>query len=183
MSKKTRKHKHVAPPPMRLPVRGITVTIPADIAFPGVPAGADVRALADEIIRAGCKRRLHPSKPDAARCGPDDSWLKGVATIATNAWRVRGKMVDPDTGEARDDMKRVYRHVEAIFDALKLMEIDIADPVGRTYDPGMALKVVASEPTPGLSKDTVKETIKPTVVWQGRLLQIGEVIVGTPQTA
>ena len=92
-------------------------------------------------------------------------------------------MVDPDTGEALDEMKRPYRHVEAIIDALKQIDVEITDPVGRTYDVGMALKVVATEPTPGLSKDTIKETIRPTVLWQGRFLQVGEVIVGTPQAS
>jgi molecular chaperone GrpE (heat shock protein) len=77
-------------------------------------------------------------------------------------------------------MKRVYRHVEAIFEALKQMGVEYIDPVGRPYDSGMALKVVTFEPTPGLSKEEIKETVKPSVIWQGRLIQMGEVIVGTP---
>ena len=110
------------------------------------------------------------------------SVVKAFATIATNAWRAKTKMVDSDTGEAKEEMKRVYRHIEAIFEALKQIGVETIDPVGRVYDTGMALKVVAFEPTPGLSHEEIKETIKPSVAWQGRLIQIGEVIVGTPQT-
>ena len=91
-------------------------------------------------------------------------------------------MVDPDTGEAKEEMKRVYRHIEAIFDALKEIGFETIDPTGRPYDSGMALKVISFEQTPGLAEEEIKETIKPSVVWQGRLIQMGEVIVGTPQT-
>jgi len=114
--------------------------------------------------------------------GVSSSIEKAFATIATNAWRSRTKMVDSDTGEAKEEMKRVYRHIEAIIEALKQISVETIDPVGRVYDSGMALRVVSFEPTPGLSNEEIKETIKPSVAWQGRLIQIGEVIVGTPQT-
>ena len=101
--------------------------------------------------------------------------------IATNAWRAKVKMVDAETGEAKQEMQRVYRHIEAIFESLKGIGIETIDPTGRTYDSGMALKVVSVEQTPGLSREEIKETIKPSVTWNGRLIQMGEVIVGTPE--
>ncbi len=113
---------------------------------------------------------------------PSPSDLKAFAIIATNTWRAKTKMVDSDTGEAKEEMKSVYRHIEAIFESLKQIGVEMIDPVGRAYDSGMALKVLSFEPTPGLSNEEIKETIKPSVAWQGRLIQIGEVIVGTPQT-
>jgi len=111
----------------------------------------------------------------------DEPLLNSLAQIATNAWRARIKMVDSCTGEAKEEMKRVYRHIEAIFDALEQIELDTIDPTGQKYDSGMALKVVSFERTPGLSKEEIKETIKPSVKWRGQLIQRGEVIVGTPQ--
>lgn len=107
--------------------------------------------------------------------------LKAYAAIATNAWRARTKMVDADTGEPKEEMKRVYRHIEAIIESLKQIGIETVDPVGRAYDSGMALKVVSFESTPGLSNEEIKETIKPSIAFRGRLIQVGEVIVGTPQ--
>ena len=90
-------------------------------------------------------------------------------------------MVDPETGEARDEMRRVYRHIENILDALKLIHVDIIDPIGRAYDSGMALKVISFEETPGFSKEEIKETLRPTIMLQERIMiQMGEVIVGTP---
>jgi hypothetical protein len=47
----------------------------------------------------------------------------------------------------------------------------------------MALNVVSFEPTSGLTSEEIKETIKPSVALHGRLIQMGEVIVGTPEKA
>ena len=77
-------------------------------------------------------------------------------------------------------MKKLYRHIEAIDDALVQAGVQTIDIAGRTYDTGMALKVVCFEETPGLLKEAIKETIKPSVKWHGSLIQTGEVIVGTP---
>ena len=107
---------------------------------------------------------------------------QALSIIATNAWRARNKMVDADNGETKEEMKRVYRHIEAQFDALSQIGIEIRDLRGRTYDAGMALKVISFEPQPGLTKDEVVEMIKPTVIRNGQLIQMGEVIVGTPQS-
>jgi len=109
--------------------------------------------------------------------------LKVLASIATNAWRAQNKMVDSDTGEAKEEMKRVYRHIEGIIESLTQSGIQIIDPVGRAYDSGMALNVVSFEATSGFTSEEIKETIKPSVALHGRLIQMGEVIVGTPEKA
>ena len=101
-------------------------------------------------------------------------------SVATNAWRAKNKMVDAESSEPLDDMRRVYRHIEGIFNAFDELDLCTIDPTGKAYDSGMALKVISFEPTPGLSHEEITETIKPSITWQGRLLQTGEVIVGTP---
>lgn len=111
----------------------------------------------------------------------DPALAKVFASIATNVWRSKRRIVDPATGEPREEMKRLYRHIEAIHDALCQADVQTLDLTGRTYDTGMALKVVSFEPTPGLQKEEIKETVTPSVLWHGRLIQMGEVIVGTPQ--
>ena len=103
-----------------------------------------------------------------------------LAKIATNAWRLKSKMVDPETGETRDEMKRVYRYLEAICESLGDIGVETIDETGRAYDSGMALKVIGFEETAGLFREVIKETVKPTVRRQGRRVQMGEIIVGTP---
>lgn len=183
MSKK--KHRDVPRKPLSvvpIAIHGVTVKVPAELALSPGAITLEAKATADRIIRDAQRRREHASKAEAppSITGIEEQWLKTAANIATNAWRAKVKMVDADTNEPTEPMKRVYRHVEAIFEALKQMGVEHIDPIGRHYDSGMALKVVTFEPTPGLSKEEIKETIKPSVTWQGRLIQMGEVIVGTP---
>jgi hypothetical protein len=47
----------------------------------------------------------------------------------------------------------------------------------------MSLKVVAFQPTPGIGRERVIETIKPTIYFKGKAIQMGEVIVGRPDGA
>jgi len=111
----------------------------------------------------------------------DNVVLKCIAAIATNAWKARTKMLDSATGEVRDDMKRVHRHIEGILDSLSEMGIEVKDHTGDTFDYGLPLKVVTTQPTPGINKEQVVETIKPTVYCQKTsIIQMGEVVVATP---
>lgn len=181
MSKMKKPKRKTMNPTGRSVIQAFNIPLPDELRLPmmldvtGLYAIKAVKAQIEQLRSAAGplqKQEVLPSSAD----------LKAFANIATSAWRAKNKMVDPDTGETKEEMKRVYRHIEAIFESLSQIGVETIDPVGRMYDSGMALKVVTFEPTPGLSSEEIKETIKPSVAWQGRLIQIGEVIVGTPQT-
>jgi hypothetical protein len=106
--------------------------------------------------------------------------LKALVSIATNAWRAKTKMVDPTTGEVREEMKRVDRHIEAICRNLAEVGIVIRDHTGAAYDEGQPMKVVACKPTLGLDKKRVSETLLPSIYWNNRLVQNGEIEIATP---
>jgi hypothetical protein len=144
------------------------------------PAG--LHSIRGRIAGLGTKKSepVAPEQPAHAWPVPPEV-AQAFARIGTNAWRAQNKMVDSETGEPKEEMKRVYRHIEAVLDALAQIGVSVMDPRGRAYDSGMALKVVSIEQTPGLSKETITETVRPSISWQTHLIQIGEVIVGTPQ--
>ena len=106
--------------------------------------------------------------------------IKGMAAIATDAWRAKTRMVDPTSGEVKEEMKRVYRHVEGILEALVTLGIEVKDHTGDTFDYGLPLKVVTTQPTAGITRETVIETIKPTILWEKQMIQMGEVVIATP---
>jgi hypothetical protein len=114
----------------------------------------------------------------AGGAGPEVA--KGLADIATNAWRARNKMIETATGEVREEMKRVYRHIEAILQNIQDMGVEIKDHTGSPFDYGLPLKVVATQPTERLGRETIVETIKPTVYWNDQIIQMGEVVIATP---
>jgi hypothetical protein len=107
-------------------------------------------------------------------------YLKALVSVATNAWRAKIKMVDATTGEVREEMKRVDRHIEAIYRNLAEVGIVIRDHTRDAYDEGQPMKVVASKPTPGLDKKRVSETLLPSIFWNNRLVQNGEIEIATP---
>ena len=110
-----------------------------------------------------------------------DSESKFLSVLATNIWRMQQKMLDTESGEAKDEFRRVYRYVEAIFDALTRYGVETKDHTKQKYDDGLGLKVITSESRPDLKHPEIIETLKPTVRYKGKSLQIGEVVVGTPE--
>jgi len=165
-------------------IQAFNIPLPEELRLPMMVDITGLHAITAEVnhLKAQMVQLRNAASPLQKPEVVPSSVVKAFATIATNAWRAKTKMVDSETGETKEEMKRVYRHIEAIFESLSQIGVETIDPVGRAYDTGMALKVVTFEPTPGLSNEEITETIKPSVAWQGRLIQIGEVIVGTPQT-
>jgi hypothetical protein len=137
-------------------------------------------------FRLSAEMAVALSEPIASVCAPTQKAVTATdrffTAVANNVWRLRRKMTDAETGEAKDGFGNVFRHVEALADALQEQGIETRDHDGERYDPGMALKVIASEPRRGLIREEIIETVKPTIRTKDGILQIGEVIVGIPET-
>jgi hypothetical protein len=108
--------------------------------------------------------------------------LDQIAAIATHIWRAKSKLIDPASGKPREETKRTYRHIESTLDALTQMGVVIREQLYEAYDPGLPVNVLTFQPMPGLSRDTIIEVVRPTIIWQERVLQVGEVVVGTPES-
>lgn len=106
--------------------------------------------------------------------------VRGMADVATSVWKARTKMLDGASGEVREEMKRVYRHIESVFESFERMGIEVKDHTGDHFDYGLPLKVITTEPKEGINHETVLETIKPTVYWERKIIQMGEVVIATP---
>jgi hypothetical protein len=126
--------------------------------------------------------RSRRDEDEKARGGLPPKWDKAFAAIATNTWRAKTKMTDPVTDEFREEMKRVGRHIDAIYRNLAESGIVIRDHTGEAYDEGQPMKVIASKPTVGLDKKRVSETLLPSIFWNDRLIQNGEIEVAIPVT-
>jgi len=110
------------------------------------------------------------------------SIAKMMATVATNAWRLKSKMTDGDKGEVKDEWKRLYRHVEAILESFAEVGLEIKDRTGEAFDYGLPEKVVTTQPRATITKELVIETLKPTIYFNHQILQRGEVVIATPET-
>jgi hypothetical protein len=98
-----------------------------------------------------------------------------AADIATAAWRLRAR-----AASLPPEMRSLTRHIESLWDLLAQAGVDVRDHVDTPFDPGLALTVVAYQPTAGIDREQVVEAIRPSVYLRDRLIQKAEVIVGTP---
>jgi hypothetical protein len=103
-----------------------------------------------------------------------------LANLATGLWRMKRNMTKPATDEPLDEVRKAYRHLVSTWDLLVQEGIEIKDFTNEPFSAGMMLKVISHEPTNGLSRETIIETVKPTIFYRGEPIQIGEVIIGIP---
>jgi len=109
-------------------------------------------------------------------------FVKMMIAVATNAWQLKRKMTVGDGGEVKEEFKRLYRHVDAIYDSFVPLGLEVKDRTGEAFDYGLPEKVITSHPTPGITKERVIETKKPTIYFRGNILQAGEVVIATPES-
>ena len=128
-------------------------------------------------------RALAPAVRPTEPATNDEHLARLAVDIGNAAWRLKLRLVDPDTGKAPEDMRKVYRHVETIWDALKSADIEIQDHTNQPFRTGMALDVIAFEPKVDMVRETVVETVSPSIYFRNASVQTGKVIVGTPKTA
>lgn len=122
-----------------------------------------------------------PALPPESEPAPSDLDDRVVADIATNMWRVLKRFGDNDNGEPSKADRMATRNLTAMSERLSAAGVRVQDHDGTPWDPGMSLKAIAYEPRPHLERETVVETVRPTVYRSGQCIQFGHVIVGVPE--
>lgn len=158
-------------------VRQLRFARPFRISAPPWPAGWE-GALADALAATTRQETPPIQAPGPAEPAPDPRWL---ADLGTGLWRLRQRMVEPGTDRPLEEMRRAFRHLESLLDVTRGAGLEIQDHTGTPFHAGMALQVLAFQPTPGAHRDHVGETVKPTIYLHGTMIQMGEVIVATPE--
>jgi hypothetical protein len=151
------------------------------------PAG---RPFADDInaVLKTLSEAIHTLSAEAPISGnqPSGSAVddeRFICDLSTRLWRLRNSLQQPGSQEAVPGVERGYRHLERLLFSLENLGIRIVDRTGSFYDPGMALKVVSSEPMDGIGSEIIKETICPAVYRDEKLIQVPQVVVGIPSNA
>lgn len=190
MSRKKRSHKRIVVGPKMRSVAAPQSTGPTG----GVAEirANDKAALFEELARslkdADGSAAVEPSSTvsPAEASGLDSSAeiIALLADVATGLWRLRAKMLPDGSRQPSEENRRSYRQLETIMDVMVQAGVQIRDHTGEAVPRGgiYTLKALAYEPTAGLSRDQVIETLKPTIAFKDRVIQTGEVIIGTPIT-
>jgi hypothetical protein len=103
------------------------------------------------------------------------------ADMANAVWALQQKSCDPATSERKDEFRAIARHIDRLLECLEEIGVEIQSHTSQTFDSGLSLDVIAFQPTAGISREVVVETIRPTIYLKGHRIQIGQVIVATPE--
>lgn len=107
---------------------------------------------------------------------------KFLQDLATRIWRAQ-KQLDKALQNTDDaQLERFARRFEEISETLNDYGIEILDHTGQNYDVGLNLTVLQFEPTPGIAREVISETIKPSLRMHGVLVP-GQVVVAAPSGA
>jgi molecular chaperone GrpE (heat shock protein) len=148
----------------------------------------DELSAALERLLPTAERRDAPASSEPDRIAIQVSAAKdfinrdSISELSTHMWRMGKRLVDQKSGRPLEETRKVFRHYEACIDTLKKAGIEILDHTGEPFDAGLSLQVLTYQPTEGLDRDRVIETVRPTVYLGEDRIQMGVVIVGTPQT-
>ena len=160
-----------------------TVGIGGRLVLAAVLGNVEEKALGVDAWASGLARESaeRAEKTSEGASIPDRELVKLFCAVGTAVWKLEGRMLDAETGEAKEGYRRVWRHVEAIKDALAGIGVETIDWTGKRYDEGMSLKVVSEEERAGVKEPEIVETLLPTIRFRQRVqLQQGEVVVSRP---
>ena len=99
---------------------------------------------------------------------------QNAITLAIESWRLN--RIAAVLGNTQESTSLRYA-TRQFSDILSEMNIEIVDMVGRVYDPGMAPEVVDVRDDPKLAEGVaiIDETVSPTVLWRGQVIEPGQV--------
>lgn len=145
--------------------------------FPGI------RSVLKGAFQPSKNPQPKPSSSNDELSKREEDLLKLIADITTGLWRIKNKFSSIDKDQLPDEMQKANRHLQSTWDALTTCKVEVSDHTGEKFPQGNpALKIIASQPTPSVQYEVITETIKPTIYYNGRLIQMGQVIVEKPQS-
>jgi hypothetical protein len=116
-----------------------------------------------------------------------ESVARTLLALAMNVWRIRARLTDlnrePREEIGKDDVKKINRYCDAMFQSLSSIGMEVKDRTGEAFDYGLPEKVLTAQPQTGLTREIIIETIRPTIYWNTQIAQPGEVVIGTPPEA
>ncbi|HOJ60363.1 MAG TPA: hypothetical protein PK878_08745 [bacterium] len=110
--------------------------------------------------------------------GDNKDMLRYLVETSNGLWRIENRL--STIADPSKEIRSALRFLESTRDALRQAGIEFRGHTGERITGGEALKIVTFEPRADLHHDQVIETIKPTIYYKGKIIQMGEVVVGQP---
>lgn len=144
------------------------------------PAQADWAAtLLAEVEAAKTLAEQAVDTPDTPAT-PDGAGTDALLGAALGIWRALRKLDQGAGPLSAVELRQVRRQVHASRQALADDGLEIQEHDGAPFDSGLSLEVLVFEEQPGLTREVVLETVRPSIYFRGERIQMGQVIVGRP---
>ena len=126
-----------------------------------------------------------PAAAPAAGVGaaPAAGTTEALCALSVEVWRLKGRLARLTEVLPAKELRPLQSSISKMEEALAGGGVQVDDPQGRPYHEGDPLEVLVFEPSPGLSRPTVLQTVKPAVLLGGKVSRRAEVVVGTPGKA
>jgi hypothetical protein len=111
---------------------------------------------------------------------PDPTDDGALAEAALGLWRTERRIDSEDPEGTSQLTRQLRRHVETAWKGLANAGITVQQHTNEPHDDGLDLEIVAREPHPGLRRDTVVDTVAPSILRSGKVIRPGAVVVGYP---
>jgi hypothetical protein len=100
-----------------------------------------------------------------------------VARLAAETWRLGRRLGRIETGAPDDERLRPLRDsFSRLDDIFAEYRVQIVEHEGQPYNPGLQVEVLHAREGDG--SPIILETIRPTILLDGRVLQQGQVVIG-----
>lgn len=134
----------------------------------------------ERCIASGCKLI---SRENVFEKSELTFFMDFISSLAIEIWRLEKRCKKAKGGMPKDEKSwiiSIVDQIQRIKDILKKQEVEICEHTGTAYNDGLSLKVLHIEEIDGLpeGKMQIIETIKPSVYLKGKVIFLGEVIVG-----
>ncbi|MBI5545254.1 MAG: hypothetical protein HY901_15295 [Deltaproteobacteria bacterium] len=138
-------------------------------------------------LEAWLPRPAAPSGPrqasTSAPLSSSPAASEALFAVAIEAWRMKARVVRLKDLLSAKELRALEISVTKMEEALLGAGVQLDDPQGRPFHEGDPLEVLLFEPSPGLARATVLQTVKPAILMAGKLVRRAEVVVGTPGEA
>ncbi|MFC9692250.1 hypothetical protein ACFTSF_27120 [Kribbella sp. NPDC056951] len=102
---------------------------------------------------------------------------RSLAEAATSLWRAQRKLTQ--AGRSAEN-RQTGRYLRTCAEALAAAGLVVQEHDGTAFNAGRALDVLVYQDDPGVTEETIVETVRPSVYYHDQQIQRGEVIVARP---
>lgn len=109
--------------------------------------------------------------------GKLDVPLDSLIELAIESWRLEHWLAGLPPEKVASKLRHIARRLQKFLTERELAALDLT---GQKYEPGMAVEVleVVPDENPRAGEKLIVETVAPIVMWRGRVVRHGQVVVG-----